>query len=219
MTFEKKMPTMDGSGSNGVKQGTSKADKMEKSKLEEVKQEDTISRKDGVKTGDEGEKEKTANKQGNEDVLTKMSELQKQNEELERKLIYIASEYENSKRRSAKDLEDTRKFAISKFAKDVVGLFDILQRAMENVDPKNTDKVLCDGVKMTMAEFERAFESMQIKKIEPEVGSVFDHNKQEAISRVSSELEAGSIVQVIRCGYELYDRLLRPAMVVVSGGK
>ena len=133
--------------------------------------------------------------------------------------MYIASEYENSKRRNAKDLEDTRKFAISKFAKDVVGLFDILQKAIENVDEKNTDKTLFDGVKMTISEFERAFESMQITKIEPEIGSVFNHNQQEAISRVSSELEAGSIVQVIRCGYELYGRLLRPAMVVVSGGK
>lgn len=153
------------------------------------------------------------------DLIAKIEELQKQNAELERKLIYTASEYENSKRRNAKDIEDTRKFAISKFAKDIVGLFDILQKAMENVDEKNTDPTLFEGVRMTMVEFERAFESMQIKKIEPEVGSVFDHGKQEAISRVSSDLEAGAVVQVIRCGYELYDRLLRPAMVVVSGGK
>ena len=212
MTFEKKMPTMGGIGATSEKRNDDKKSNVEAPN-------DDIG---AIKKVEENEKAKSANKdkESTKDIAEdKVVELQKQNAELERKLVYIASEYENSKRRNAKDLEDTRKFAISKFAKDVVGLFDILQKAIENVDEKNTDKTLFDGVKMTISEFERAFESMQITKIEPEIGSVFNHNQQEAISRVSSELEAGSIVQVIRCGYELYGRLLRPAMVVVSGGK
>ena len=212
MTFEKKMPTMGGIGATSGKRNDDKKSDVEAP-------DDDIG---AIKKVEENEETKSANndKESTKDIAEdKVVELQKQNAELERKLVYIASEYENSKRRNAKDLEDTRKFAISKFAKDVVGLFDILQKAIENVDEKNTDKTLFDGVKMTISEFERAFESMQITKIEPEIGSVFNHNQQEAISRVSSELEAGSIVQVIRCGYELYGRLLRPAMVVVSGGK
>ena len=210
MTFKKKMPTMNGIGGDKEEQ--------EQSKLEEVKDE-----AEKEVQGDEGKaksgQEQEAIKDKSEGLVAKIEELQKHNAELERKLIYIASEYENSKKRNAKELDDARKFAIGKFAKAVVDLFDVLQKAMESADENNTDKILFEGVKMTINEFERVFENMQIKKIEPEVGSVFNHNQQEAISRVPSELEAGSIVQVIRCGYELYDRLLRPAMVVVSGGK
>ena len=60
---------------------------------------------------------------------------------------------------------------------------------------------------------------LNIEKIDPQEGEMFDHNLHEAISRVPSELDVGAIVKVIRCGYSLHGRLLRPAMVVVSAGK
>ena len=116
------------------------------------------------------------------------------------------------------EIDNANKFAISKFAVDAVNIYDILQTAVQNVEPNDVDKVLYDGVKMTLGEFDKMFERIQINKIEPEIGSVFDHNKHEAISRVQSELETGCIVKVVRPGYELYGRLLRPAMVIVSGG-
>ena len=72
---------------------------------------------------------------------------------------------------------------------------------------------------MTISEFNKMFEKTGMKCINPEVGSTFDHNKHEAISRIESDIEIGSIVKVIRVGYEIYGRLLRPAMVVVSSGK
>ncbi len=207
MTIEKKMPTMGSSVKKEINDG-----KVTNSVAKEGE------KNAGVKE-EKGEEKKNVKAGGDSDLQQKIEELENKNAELERKLMYIASEYENSKRRNAKDLEDTRKFTISKFAEDVVSIFDVLQKAVETVDMKNTDKTLFEGVKMTISEFERVFEKMQITKIEPEVGSVFDHGKQEAISRVASELEVGAIVNVIRCGYELYGRLLRPAMVVVSGGK
>ncbi len=154
-----------------------------------------------------------------EELQKQAEELQQKNSELEKKLMYLAAEYENNKRRAAKDIDDASKFSITKFAMDAIKIYDVLITAVDNVKVDNTDKILYDGVKMTISEFDKMFEKMEMKRISPEIGSAFDHNKHEAISRIASDIEIGSIVKVIRAGYELYGRLLRPAMVVVSGGK
>ena len=148
----------------------------------------------------------------------KIHELQQQNSELERKLMYMVAEYDNAKKRFERELDDANKFAISKFAKDAVKIYDVLFTAIEHANPE-ADKVLYDGVKMTIGEFDTMFERIGMIQIAPQVGERFDHNKHEAISRVPSELEIGAIVQVIRPGYELNGRLLRAAMVVVSSGQ
>ena len=158
---------------------------------------------------------------GNEELTAaqgKIQELQQQKSELERKLMYMVAEYDNAKKRFERELDDANKFAISKFAKDAVKIYDVLFTAIEHANPE-ADKVLYDGVSMTIGEFDTMFERIGMVKIAPQVGERFDHNKHEAISRVPSELEIGAIVQVIRPGYELNGRLLRAAMVVVSSGQ
>ena len=158
---------------------------------------------------------------GNEELAAaqgKIQELQQQNSELERKLMYMVAEYDNAKKRFERELDDANKFAISKFAKDAVKIYDVLFTAIEHAKPEG-DKVLYDGVKMTIGEFDTMFERIGMVQIAPQVGERFDHNKHEAISRVPSELEIGAIVQVIRPGYELNGRLLRAAMVVVNSGQ
>ena len=167
----------------------------------------------------ENNNDKLNNKEVNDELAIKIKELEQKNSELEKKLLYLASEYDNLKKRSANEVEDATKFAINKFAISAINIYDVLLTAISKVDENKTDKVLFDGIKMTVSEFEKMFDKIQIKRIVPEIGSIFDHNKQEAISRIQNEMEAGCIVDVIRAGYELYDRLIRPAMVVVSGGK
>ena len=205
MDFEKKMPTM-----NFV-------NTQQDESVEDIKKEDDDLKKNETEDGIE-KIEKTEDATKNEGDGKIIEDLKLKNEELEKKLLYLAAEYENSKKRSKMEIDNANKFAISKFAVDAVNIYDILQTAVQNVEPNDVDKVLYDGVKMTLGEFDKMFERIQINKIEPEIGSVFDHNKHEAISRVQSELETGCIVKVVRPGYELYGRLLRPAMVIVSGG-
>jgi len=198
MTFEKKIPTMN---SKPNEEKIDKKEDIKEEKLEEVNENE----------------ESTANIG---DLKNQIDELIQKNKTLEEKLLYVAAELQNTKRRSSIEIDNANKFAINKFAIDAVAIYDILQTALENTNNKdNIDKSLYDGIKMTINEFDKMFERMQIKKINPEIGSVFDHNKQQAISRVPNELENGCIVQVVRVGYEIYDRLLRPAMVVVSSGK
>ena len=173
-----------------------------------------------VENADEVQAEENGDS-GNEELTAaqgKIQELQQQNSELERKLMYMIAEYDNAKKRFERELDDANKFAVSKFAKDAVKIYDVLFTAIEHANPE-ADKVLYDGVKMTIGEFDTMFERIGMVKIAPQVGERFDHNKHEAISRVPSELEIGAIVQVIRPGYELNGRLWRAAMVVVSSGQ
>ena len=164
--------------------------------------------------------EKNVNNNINDNVNNDiMVDLENKNKELEKKLIYLAAEYDNLKKRTAKEIEDTGKFAITKFVNDILKIYDILLTGIENTKQEKNDEVFFNGVKMTVNEFDKVFEKMQVKKILPNTGDIFDHNKHEAISRIQSEIDNGCIVQVIRCGYEFYGRLLRPAMVVVSSGK
>ncbi|MBQ7536657.1 MAG: nucleotide exchange factor GrpE [Rickettsiales bacterium] len=173
-----------------------------------------------METADEVQEDGNGNNKDEklEAANTQIAELQQQKSELERKLMYMVAEYDNAKKRFERELDDANKFAVSKFAKDAVKIYDVLFTAIEHANPEG-DKVLYDGVKMTIGEFDTMFERIGMVQIAPQVGERFDHNKHEAISRVPSELEIGAIVQVIRPGYELNGRLLRAAMVVVSSGQ
>lgn len=165
------------------------------------------------------EKKNDKDKDEIEVLKQKNKTLEEQNKELERKLMYVAAEYDNIKKRSVKELDDANKFAIAKFSTDLVKIYDVLITAIENTSKEKNEKMFYDGVKMTLSDFNSMFEKLQIKQISPEVGEKFDHNQHEAISRIPSDIEIGCIVKTVRVGYKLHERLLRPAMVVVSCGK
>ena len=133
--------------------------------------------------------------------------------------VFISSTIEEMK--SINDVleDDANKFAIAKFSTDLVKIYDVLITAIENTSKEKNEKMFYDGVKMTLSDFNSMFEKLQIKQISPEVGEKFDHNQHEAISRIPSDIEIGCIVKTVRVGYKLHERLLRPAMVVVSCGK
>ncbi|MBR1429151.1 MAG: nucleotide exchange factor GrpE [Rickettsiales bacterium] len=215
MSMERKMPSIGGENVEKqaqTQQGTTGENELKKAGVNE--EEIDAEKADEVEGDgeDDSENEELAAAQG------KIQELQQQNSELERKLMYMVAEYDNAKKRFERELDDANKFAVSKFAKDAVKIYDVLFTAIEHANPE-ADKVLYDGVKMTIGEFDTMFERIGMVQIAPQVGERFDHNKHEAISRVPSELEIGAIVQVIRPGYELNGRLLRAAMVVVSSGQ
>ena len=199
---KQEQPQQGATGENELKKAGINEEEIDAEQADEVQTEEN---------GDSGNEELTA-------AQGKIQELQQQNSELERKLMYMVAEYDNAKKRFERELDDANKFAVSKFAKDVVKIYDVLFTAIEHANPE-ADKVLYDGVKMTIGEFDTMFERIGMVQIAPQVGERFDHNKHEAISRVPSELEIGAIVQVIRPGYELNGRLLRAAMVVVSSGQ
>lgn len=142
---------------------------------------------------------------------------------LEEKILRMAADIDNTKKRLLRESDEAIKFSIFKFAKEIIDTYDILEVALshikqENIEENSQFQDLYNGLKISLDGFQKIFENFNIKKISP-LNEKFDHNFHEAISRISNENEAGMIVQVIRNGYSIYERLLRPALVVVSSGK
>jgi molecular chaperone GrpE len=134
--------------------------------------------------------------------------------------LRIAADAENTKRRTEREANDARAYAIQKFARDLLGVADNLQRAMQHAPTDAADplvKNLAIGLQLTEKELMGAFERNGLKKIEPVKGAKFDPHQHQAMQeQPSAEVGAGSVLQVIQPGYELFGRLLRPAMVIVA---
>lgn len=153
------------------------------------------------------------------------SALIKENADLKDQLIRAVAEMENLRKRTERDMQDARKYAVTGFARDLVNVLENLQLALLNIpadDRKNDVKLntLAEGVEMTANELLRVFEAQGIVRIAPQ-GEKFDHNFHQAVAQVEdTSKEPGTIVQVLQAGYIIHDRLLRPAMVTVakSGG-
>lgn len=129
------------------------------------------------------------------------------------------AEMENLRRRAAQDVEKAQKFALEKFAGDLLPVIDSLERALEHTDKDNADfKAVYEGVELTLKSMLTTLEKFGVLQIDPQ-GAPFDPNKHEAMSMVeSAEVAPNSVLAVMMKGYELNGRVLRPAMVMVAKG-
>ena len=151
----------------------------------------------------------------------KIAELEAEAAKLRDSWVRAAAETDNIRKRSQRELEDTRKYAINGFATDMVSVLENLKRAAESIpaDARANNellKTLGEGVDLTLQELLGTFERYGIKRIDP-IGQKFDHNLHQAVVQVEQAgIEPGTVVQVVQAGYIIGERLLRPAMVAVS---
>ena len=129
------------------------------------------------------------------------------------------AEMENLRRRAAQDVEKAQKFALEKFASDLLPVIDSLERALEHTDKENDAfKAVYEGVELTLKSLLGTVEKFGVLQIDPQ-GTPFDPNKHQAMSMVeSADVPPNSVVAVMMKGYELNGRVLRPAMVMVAKG-
>jgi len=142
--------------------------------------------------------------------------------DLKDRLLRAVAETENLRRRAEREREDTAKYAVSGFARDLLNVADNLRRALQNISPEVRAKdealnTLADGVELTERELLRVFEKHGIRVVDPQPGEKFDHNFHQAMFEVpNADQPPGTIVSVMQAGYALKERLLRPAMVGVA---
>jgi len=143
--------------------------------------------------------------------------------DLKDKLLRAMAEAENTRRIAAREKQDASKYAVTNFARDILRVADNLGFAMMSVseDARKEDQNLDNlyvGIDMTMKELLSVFEAQGIKPV-PAQGEPFDHNIHEAVQQVEDpDVPANTVMQVLRGGFTIQDRLLRPAQVVVSTG-
>ena len=150
-----------------------------------------------------------------------LEKLQAELDQAKDQAIRAVAEAENTRRRAQKEREDTAKFAVSGFAKDLLEVSDNLRRALEAM-PENADetgphvKSLIEGIEATERSLLRTFEKNGIKKLEP-LDEPFDPNFHEVMFEAPVPgKQAGIVMQVMEPGYILNERLLRPARVGVT---
>ncbi|MDD2700236.1 MAG: nucleotide exchange factor GrpE [Sideroxydans sp.] len=130
--------------------------------------------------------------------------------------MYAKAEGENIRRRAAEDVSKAQKFAVERFSNEMLAVMDSLQAGL-SVETENVESFK-NGMELTLKQLASVFEKFNIVEINP-VGEKMDPNKHQAIGMVDSEQDANTVVSVMQKGYTLNDRVLRPALVMVSKGK
>ena len=141
-------------------------------------------------------------------------------EKLRNEVLYAQAETQNVRRRMEKDIADTRAYAATGFARDILSVSDNLSRALDAIsDELRQDervKSFIAGIEATSREIDKVFAAHGITRIAAK-GLPLDPNQHQAMLEVPSDQhEAGTVVQEMQSGWMIKDRLLRPAMVAVS---
>jgi molecular chaperone GrpE len=133
------------------------------------------------------------------------------------RMLRMAAELENFKKRSTRELEDLKKYATENLIRQLLTVVDNLERAIESASPEGENQQsVVDGIVLTLTEIQKILEQQHVSPIQA-LGEPFDPAFHQAMSQEeSAEQEPNTVVQEFQKGYMIYDRLLRPSMVVVS---
>jgi molecular chaperone GrpE len=150
--------------------------------------------------------------------------LQKEVAEARDRMLRTLAEMENLRKRTAKEVADSKLYGVTGFARDVLDIADNLQRALDAVPAEARAAAdaglasLIEGVELTERSLLSALEKHGVKKFDP-LGQKFDPNFQQAMFEVpDASVPAGTVVQVMQAGYTIGERVLRPALVGVAKG-
>ena len=145
-----------------------------------------------------------------------LDEARVQSQEHWNKLLRAQAEVENLRKRNQRDLENAHKYAIEKFAGALLPVKDSLELGLDHSSEKADAKKLHEGMELTLKMLSQVMEKFNIEEINPQ-GETFDPERHQAMStQENAELAPNTVITVMQKGYVLNDRLLRPAMVIVS---
>ncbi len=135
------------------------------------------------------------------------------------KFLRVTADLENFRRRTVREKDELRQYATGKVLEDILPVMDNFSLGLQAAKAPNADlKNLIGGISMVQEQLKTALSNHGLKEVNP-VGQKFDPNQHESISSLpSKDVPEGAVVQVVRTGYLLNGRLLRPASVVVSSG-
>lgn len=148
---------------------------------------------------------------------SRVAELEVELEEAKNQVLRAAAEVQNMRRRAEQDIEKAHKFALEKFASDLLPVLDSLERGIEvSVGDHESVAAIREGMELTLKVFKDTLKRFNIEEVNPE-GEPFNPDTQQAMAMEPSEsVEPNTVLKVFQKGYLINGRLLRPAMVVVS---
>ena len=157
-------------------------------------------------------------------IAHEIAAIQAENADMKDRLLRLAADMENLRRRTQREVADSKSFAIANFARDMLGVSDNLRRALEAVTSEQREaadetlKNLLEGVELTEKAMLATMERHGVVRLSPE-GERFDPHFHQAMFEVPNpDLPNNTVVQVVQAGYRIGERMLRPAMVGVAKG-
>ena len=187
---------------------------MAKNKSNSKNDTDDIQNQEELNLNEESLSENPSSANLDENQTDQSNDYELQIEELKNQVLYAKAETENVRRRGFEDAEKTRKFALESFSQELLTVKDSLEASLNSETIDLT--TLKDGVELTLKQLNSVFEKFNIDEINP-IDEKFNPNEHQAISMIESEdKEANTILNILQKGYKLNERVIRPAMVVVS---
>ncbi len=150
-------------------------------------------------------------------LAQKLEEAEKEKKDNYERLLRSVADMENLRKRTRKDVEDSKIDAKGRALKEILPVIDNLDRAVTHAEQTADDPAgVIDGIRLVLRQFEQALDRLDVKPVDAK-GKPFDPNIHEAVSQVPSEdVSPGSVLEVLQRGYTIGARLLRPSLVVVA---
>ncbi len=154
------------------------------------------------------------------EMETRIKSLEEESKETYDRFLRVSAEFENYKKRSAREMSEFKKFANESLIKELLLVVDNMERAINSSnDEENSNNGLIEGVDMTLKELLKIFEKFGVKQVES-MEKPFDPNFHQAVmQQENDEHPNNTVINELQKGYIINERLLRPAMVVVSMAK
>lgn len=176
---------------------------------------------EAVGTSEESNKGESEEEQPEQKELTveeQLVEAKALAEENYKNYLRSVADLDTYRRRVIREKDDLRQYAVSGLLESILPIYDNmglgLMSAEQNADPN----VVAEGIRMVVTQFQSVLSENGIEEINPGKGDAYDHNLHEAVqTQPSDEVEAGAVLQLVRRGFSLNGRLVRPATVIVSG--
>ena len=188
--------------------------------LKNKKATQTTEHDDAAQTNAPEEKDpKNSDPVNNKQEVEGIQELKDQIAAEKDRTLRLAAEFENFKKRRQREVDEFKKFANEMVFRQFLSVVDNLERAISAAEENSNESGLLEGVKLTHKEIFKLFDSFNVKLVEAE-NKVFDPNFHQAVTQEETdEFPENTVTKVLQKGYLLHDRLIRPAMVVVSKRK
>ena len=150
-------------------------------------------------------------------LTNEASELRAKNADLAEQFLRAKAEAENTRRRAEEDMGKARKFAVESFAESMLAVADSLEAGLAVQEA--TREQLREGSEATLKQLKSALERHKVIQIDPAAGAKFDPHQHQAIGVVPADQEPNTVVTVLQKGYLIAERVLRPALVMVTAPK
>jgi len=151
---------------------------------------------------------------GAKPIEQQLAEAQAQVEQQRDAMLRALADAENARKRFQAEAANAQKYALERFAEALLPVIDSLEAALANREA--SPQALRDGVQLTLRQMTAAMEKARVTAIAPVAGERFDPYRHQAMAAVESDSEPNTVVAVMQKGYQLHDRVLRPALVTVA---